>query len=295
MGWKVLSVMICDYLCRYVLICGVWLVREFGGECMFEAARNKFNVSPKYQLMLREIGLDAEGVFAHPDIIVWRKLLDRENCTLDADLSDGRHVRLHVKRYEPARGMTTPAEEESLGIRALEIEQIPTVPLVGWGRLVDGRSFLITEDLGEYLDAEKAVAEGLLFGEILEATADLAAKLHGCGLHHRDLYLCHFFVKPEQPGDVRLIDAARVKRLPGWLTRRRWIVKDLAQFWFSILSLPVTDGQRMQWLERYAAKRGDESAAGLRRAIERKAAMIARHDVKLRLKQKDRNISIPNV
>jgi len=31
-------------------------------------------------------------------------------------------------------------------------------PLVGWGKLVDGRSFVITEDLCGYRDAEKMVA-----------------------------------------------------------------------------------------------------------------------------------------
>jgi hypothetical protein len=260
---------------------------------MFEPARNKFNAAPRYQSMLRELGLDANALFDHPDIHVWRKLADRENGTLDADLADGRHVRLHIKRYAPARGLNTTAEEESLGIRALEIEGIPTVPLVGWGKLIDGRSFLITEDLTGYRDAEKAVGEGLAFESILEATADLAAKLHRVGLHHRDLYLCHFFVKATDPSDIRLIDAARVKRLPGWLTRRRWIVKDLAQFWFSTISLPITDEQRQRWLQRYASQRGDVSSASLQRSIERKVAIIARHDGKLRVKQKHRNISIP--
>ena len=47
-------------------------------------------------------------------------------------------------------GMTTPAEDEARGIRALEVEGIKTVPLVGWGKRADGRSFIITEDLTGY-------------------------------------------------------------------------------------------------------------------------------------------------
>ena len=155
--------------------------------------------------MLREMGIDAESVFDHPEIKVWRSIPERENCTLDADLSDGRHVRLHIKRYHPARGITTPADDEAQAIRAMEIEKIPTVPLVGWGKLIDGRSFLITEDLAGYHDAEKAIRTGLSFEKVLEPTADLTAKLHGSGLHHRDLYLCHFFVNAADSTDLRLI------------------------------------------------------------------------------------------
>jgi heptose I phosphotransferase len=261
---------------------------------MLQLPRNVFHAAPRYQPVLRQIGLDAEAVFTHADIQVWRKIPERENCTLDADLADGTHVRLHVKRYVPARGFRTPADEESLGIRALEIEGIPTVPLVGWGKLVDGRSFVITEDLGGYRDAEKLVRENIVpFESLLEPTADLAARLHGVGLHHRDLYLCHFFARPDDPADLRLIDAARVRRLPGWPVRQRWIVKDLAQFWFSTTSLPVTDEQRARWLTRYAGQRQLGGVDGLRRAIERKSAWIARHDASLRRKQKDRNVSIP--
>jgi heptose I phosphotransferase len=243
---------------------------------------------------MRQVGLDAEAVFDHPDIKVWRSLPERDNCTLDADLPDGRHVRLHVKRYRPQRGMKTPADEESLAIRALETHQIPTVPLVGWGKIADGRSFLITEDLSSYRESEKLVRdEGLPFEQLLEPTADLAARLHAAGLHHRDLYLCHFFARPDAPNDLRLIDAARVKRLPAWPMRQRWIVKDLAQFWFSTTALPVTDEQRTRWLARYAEQRRLKTIDPLRRAIERKAAWIARHDAKLREKQKVRNVSIP--
>jgi len=243
---------------------------------------------------MRQVGLDADAVFDHPDIKVWRKLPDRENCTLDADLPDGRHVRLHVKRYRPERGTRTPAEEESLAIRALETHKIPTVPLVGWGKIPDGRSFLITEDLTGFRDSEKLVHDGLPFERLLEPTADLAARLHAAGLHHRDLYLCHFFARPGKPTDLRLIDAARVKFLPGWPMRQRWIVKDLAQFWFSTMALKVSDEQRARWLARYAEQRNVKSIDPLRRSIERKVSWIARHDANLRETQKDRNVSIPH-
>ena len=77
----------------------------------------------------------------------------------------------------------------------MEIESIPTAPLVGWGRLADGRSFLISEDLAGYAPADKLVRRARRSRRLLEPTADLAAELHSAGLHHRDLYLCHFMAK----------------------------------------------------------------------------------------------------
>ena len=261
---------------------------------MLEIPRNKFNAAPQYQPMLRELGLDAETVFTHPDIVVWRSIPERENGTLDAELADGRTIRLHIKRYHPARGFSSPADDEARGIRALQIEKIATVPLVGWGNLTDGRSFIITEELYGYRPADKMLASGFAFENLLLPTADMAARLHTRGLHHRDLYLCHFFVMTrDETLYLALIDAGRVRRLPGWPMRSRWIIKDLAQFWYSSTKLPVSDAQRVRWLGRYAEQRGLRSTAGLQSKIERKAAQIARHDVELNRRQQNRNVSIP--
>ena len=235
------------------------------------------------------------SVFEHPEIRAWRTLPDRENCTLDAALADGGRVRLHVKRLPGVVGRRA-AESEARGIGLLQKAGVPTVPLVAHGMLHDRRSFVITDDLQGFEDSEKLVQRGLPFATISEATARLAADLHDKGLHHRDLYLCHFFAKVEgEQVELRLIDAARVRRLPPWPLRRRWVIKDLAQFWYSTLNLPkVTDAQRREWLQAYAAAhRLSPSVDSLRRSIERKVRWIARHDAKLNERQPRRNISIP--
>jgi hypothetical protein len=244
---------------------------------------------------MRIVGLDAEAIFEHPEIVPWRKLPDRENCTLDAQL-DGKPVRLHVKRY-----LTTSngAADEIRGIDLLRSAEIPTVPLVGWGTLSDGRSFVITEDLAGFRDSEKLVRERMPFDLLIGPTSELAAKLHDAGLHHRDLYLCHFFSRAagdrSSEVEVRLIDAARVDRMRSVLTRWRWVVKDLAQFWYSTTQIEtITDAQRDEWLRRYAERRKLCCLPRLRAAVMRKAAWIARHDAKLKQSQPDRNISIPH-
>jgi len=141
---------------------------------------------------------------------------------------------------------------------------------------------------------DKLIQSGLEFARILDPTADLAAKLHNQSLHHRDLYLCHFFVsRDDPPRDLCLIDAARVRVLPPWPLRQRWIVKDLAQFWYSMLQLPIRPEQCKEWLDRYAQQRGLGNSRGLLARVQRKARRIARHDVQLNARQPQRNISIP--
>ena len=244
---------------------------------------------------MRMIGIDAAAVFDHPDIKPWRSIADRENCTLDSDV-DGRHVRWHIKRYAPVRTPgPTPAEREVAGVRLLQEAGIPTVPLVAWGVLADRRSFVIVDDLAGYSPGDKLLeAGGATFDRLLRPTAELAAKLHNAGLHHRDLYLCHFFVPETVEQPLRLIDCARVKRLPRFLTRHRWVVKDLSQFWYSTFKhAEITEDRRRQWLRHYAESAGRDDVEGLYRSIRRKVAWIGRHDAKLNRAQPNRNISIP--
>ena len=256
--------------------------------------RDQLHVSPGRQPVFRELGIDAEAVFAHELIVPWRTLPDRENCTLDAALRDGRRVRWHVKRYASARGKRSPAEAELTGHRLLIERGVPTVDLVAWGKLADGRSFVVLDDLADFDAADKLIERGLGFERLLEPTARLAAQLHSAGLHHRDLYLCHFFARvSDKSVDLRLIDTARVRSLPRFLAAR-WLIKDLAQFFYSTLSLPVTDDERSRWLMFYARARSLDPEA-LRPKIERKVRWIGRHDARLRLQEPLRNVSIPAV
>jgi hypothetical protein len=252
---------------------------------------NSIFVMPGWEPVFREIGIDAEAVFTHPQIRPWRTLSDRENCTLDAALIDGQNVRLHIKRF-PSEHDTSTSELE--GQQLLLAAQIPTLEIVAHGKLEDGRGFVISNDLAGYQASDKLITSSADFDRLLIPTADLAATLHRSGLHHRDLYLCHFFAKVDGDAvEVKLIDTARVKRLPRALTRQRWIVKDLAQFWYSTLALPIEEKQREQWLARYTAARSIKLTSRLRKSILRKVGWIKRHDRKLVHDQPNRNISIP--
>jgi hypothetical protein len=95
-----------------------------------------------------------------------------------------------------------------------------------------------------------------------------------------------------RPPDIRLIDTARVSPLPR-LFPRRWIIKDLAQFWYSTLSLPITPAQRDRWLHRYLQQHPAGAFESIKAKIERKAAWIARHDAKLNRREPNRHSGIP--
>src|SRR5260221_339145 len=121
-------------------------------------SQDTFRVHPRYQPVFQALGLTARTVFSDPRIVVWRSITERQNCILDIEFGDGKTVRLHVKRYLPDRFLA-PADDEARGIRALEIEGIPTAPLVAHGKLADGRGFIITEDLAGFRAADKLIAD----------------------------------------------------------------------------------------------------------------------------------------
>ena len=185
---------------------------------------------------MRQIGLDADAVFDHPDIVVWRSIPDRENCTLDATLADGRPIRLHVKRYRPVRGTVTPGRG---GGGRHPIASSRGHPHGAAGRLGQaGRRAGVSSSSKTWPDtapADKLIAAGTPFDSLLDRrpTWPRDCTRPACTTA---TYTCAISSPRWTTGrvaDLSLIDAARVRRLPGWPTRRRWIVKDLAQFWYS--------------------------------------------------------------
>ena len=227
-----------------------------------------------------------EAWFADARVSVWRDIPERQNATLDAD-EGTRGGRLHVKRLRPPHGRELAAEVG--GICLLEGVGIPTVPLVCWGQTADGGGVLVARDLAGFTPADALLRAGRPFADLLAPTADLAAKLHAAGLHHRDLYPCHFLLNDAL--DVRLIDAARVKRLPR-LTRRRWLVKDLAQFRYGAARAGVGEDALDAWLARWSARVRPTRPDALRRSVVAKTMRIARHDASLRRSQPGRDVSL---
>jgi tRNA A-37 threonylcarbamoyl transferase component Bud32 len=247
-------------------------------------------ISSEYRDLLKSLALEtSEQVFSDPRLRVWRDLEDRDNSTLDATLPGGRAIRLHVKRDKGKR--REPMSLEAAGIMLLGDAGVSSAPLVAHGFLGE-RTFVITENLDGYSSADRLMETGAPRLPIFRAMAGLAARLHKSGLHHRDLYANHFYLRPSEHGgyDVRLIDSARVKRLPRWF-RERWIVKDVAQLLFSVRQYATTEESK-ELLRDYMSETGREADVWFQNRVNSKARSIERHDHALREKNPSRNLRL---
>ena len=113
--------------------------------------------------------------------------------------------------------------------------------------------------------------------KLLRDAAGLTRTLHGAGLCHRDLYLCHLFVAPREDHRLILIDLQRVGR--AFPFRARWIVKDLAALHYSAPPSVASRADRFRFLKAYlGTPRLDGEARALARKVERKARRIRRHE-----------------
>lgn len=196
----------------------------------------------------------------------------------------------------PPRG----ALVEWKNILAVKEAGIPTVTPVAMGESVwfglDVASFTLTEELYSAVpldtvlqqdfraplgDAERARKRRLT----LELAA-IARKLHGCGMYHQDFYLSHFYL--DRGDTLYLIDLQRVgqrARVPG-----RFRVKDLGQLNYSAdFTGGVTRTDRMRFLLHYLGKQHlDAADKKLVRKVLAKTRRIARHDVKLAVRRRQR-------
>ena len=127
-------------------------------------------------------------------------------------------------------------------------------------------SFIITEALQGMISLEDFVKDGrgmrgrprvLLKRVLLERIAEIARRMHGAGLNHRDFYLCHFLVldrdwtqwTPADPVMLTLIDLHRVQRRER--VPERWLVKDLSGLLFSALDAGLTRRDLLRFLAAY--------------------------------------------
>lgn len=207
-----------------------------------------------------------------------RQLKDRENWRIELDTTHaaprGAYLKKHHERgwrtWLAERGVIdapSPGEWEALNVHRLQCDGIPAMRLIAYGqrtaRTGQRESFVLVEELTGYeqLDhflrrrfaplPEQTAAERRDLSTLLAAVADVARRFHDCGYNHRDLYCCHFFIRESHPGvfDVRLIDLQRVEQR-RWL-RQRWIVKDLAQFAYSMPRERVSCVEQLRLAKRY--------------------------------------------
>lgn len=157
------------------------------------------------------------------------------------------------------------AVNEYLAIRKLESLHLDTMTCCafaerGWNP-AKRESFLITEELTDKISLEDFTRNWRndppseeLKHHLINALADVCAKMHFAGLNHRDCYLCHFLLdrKSFENRQIRLfvLDLHRAeirKKIP-----RRLQVKDVAGIFFSSMDIGLNQRDALRFIVRYS-------------------------------------------
>ncbi|HUU43235.1 MAG TPA: lipopolysaccharide kinase InaA family protein [Planctomycetota bacterium] len=151
----------------------------------------------------------------------------------------------------------TPARVEWFNIQRLAAPGVATMSPVALGEdPLTGRSFIMTAEIDNAAPADDYAREHLAGADaaprrrtFVRRLGRLVRRLHAAGLTHRDLYLCHVFVRESEDGvRLHLID---LQRLGSRVFARRWRVKDVAQLAYSRPAGTFTRTDVMRFLHAY--------------------------------------------
>ncbi len=144
-------------------------------------------------------------------------------------------------------------------------------------------SFVVTQSLGDAVTLEDLTMDWRAAPpaprakwRLIRAVGDIARRMHGIGLNHRDFYLCH--ILQDRAGEhFYLLDLHRAQIRPA--VPRRWLVKDIAGLMMSALEIGLTRRDRLRFVEAYTGKPWRVALAedaGLWRTVEDRALRLKR-------------------
>ena len=175
-----------------------------------------------------------------------------------------------MKNWANARPPVVSAEPEWRAIEALNRAGIATPRVSGKGLRGSApaalESFVVMDALEDTVSLEhfqrdwrgtKGAQWVQLKRALLRAVADIARRMHGAGMNHRDFYLCHFLVrdrewtqwKSSDELNLVLIDLHRVQMRA--CVPERWLVKDLSGLLFSALDAGLTRRDLLRFIAAY--------------------------------------------
>lgn len=157
------------------------------------------------------------------------------------------------------------AGNEWLALQRLATLGIDTMHAVAFGERGSNparrQSFIITDELAPTISLEDFCRDWrtvppapTLKRALIRRVAEMARRMHGGGVNHRDFYICHFLLHlPVDPTAPRLslIDLHRAQVRER--TPRRWRDKDLSALYFSALDIGLTQRDRLRFLKAYFA------------------------------------------
>jgi len=175
------------------------------------------------------------------------------------------------------------AENEYRAIERLAALGVDTMRMAAYGmRGFDParrHSFIVTGELAPTVSLEdfcrdwpRNPPDPRLKRALVARVASMTRTMHGGGVNHRDLYICHFLLHTAPPPTpealkLSLIDLHRAQFHPHGLPRR-WRDKDLAALYFSALEIGLTRRDLLRFVRAYFD-------APLRETLEREAALFA--------------------
>ncbi|QGJ70428.1 Hypothetical protein PBC10988_21250 [Planctomycetales bacterium 10988] len=196
-------------------------------------------------------------------------------------------------KWNRASSFPGPLELQNLcKIQSLSIP-VPEPIAAGVHREHPDKSFLIIRELPGYEPLHQVIPRlfaGKMSSErkqlkkrLLHRLAMIGQTMHAARCFHQDFYLCHFFFKLDETAEegfhLAMIDFLRLISS----RRRRWQVKDLAQFLYSTFGVEgITTADRMRFfLEYHNAARFTPANRRLLQAVIRKGQRYDRHNQKL--------------
>lgn len=157
------------------------------------------------------------------------------------------------------------AGNEWRAIKRLEQLGVDTMCGVAFGQRgsnpASQHSFIVTEELVPTISLEDYCRDWpanppdvVLKRALLRRVAEMARRMHGGGVNHRDFYICHFLLHLDpvpSPANFKLslIDLHRAQIRNK--TPRRWRDKDLASLYFSALDIGLTQRDLLRFLRQY--------------------------------------------
>ena len=267
----------------------------------------RLEVNRAFLPLLESNGLATfKALMSHPGHAVAKcAIKERNTVRLDLDTESGEKKSFFLKRYAPPtvrdrlkaylrlKRPAPGARQEWHAMWTFLHVGLPGPVPVAWGQ--DGGSSLVLSEgvshvmrLSEW--AERNFGEGshgntqalAAKHKIIEEVANIVGRMHSKGLHHQDLYLCHFLCGSEQNGlPLTLIDLQRVER--SRRLSRRWQVKDLAQLHFSSAQYITRQDIRRFWKVYNSIYHTGRRKMPLWYSILRKSERIRRHTLKHRL------------
>lgn len=239
-----------------------------------------------------------------------RKMPERE--TLRIELL---HDVYYIKRFLPVSYLKSLWERcvaskkvgvlpEYIAVNRLQALAVPTLKVAGFGveSVLPPSSFLLTHEIqGVTLEdysydwLKKPPPRATKLAIITQLAATLRV-IHHYGMNHRDCYLCHFWINPQQPLQQGHIDnlALVVMDLHRAQIRRcvptRWKVKDLGGLLYSAWQIPLTSRDLCRFVETYTGKSWRQAYKENRcfwRDVLKKAIWVRRREYRLGLMTPD--------